>query len=621
MKRLFLTAAAAAMLAISGPAAAQADGKIIRHLEPSNWWVGMQCPGLQLMVHGRDIGKTEVSISYHGVEVRSVERVENPNYLFVNLRLADTVEPGSFDIVFSYNKRVVTRARYELKPRAQGSAQRAGFGPDDAIYLIMPDRFANGNTANDTLPTMLEGVHRDAPYGRHGGDLAGVEQHLDYIRQLGMTAIWLNPVQENNMPQSSYHGYAITDYYAVDARLGTLDEYKRLVDQCHAKGLKMIMDMVFNHCGTNHWWMKDLPMTDWLNSLDTYGRSSFRLSTVADPHVSKFDFYKTTRGWFDTSMADMNMANPYVQNYLIQNSIWWIETVGLDGIRQDTYPYPDKHGMARWQARLAQEYPNFNTVGEVWISQASKLCYWQKDFPASDGFNSNLPSLMDFPLQDAISRAFTEESGWSTGIMRLYDALADDYLYPNPDNMVVFGENHDVGRLLNLVGGKVENLKLATAFLATVRGIPQLYTGTEVLMAGNGFDGHCFIREDFAGGWPGDAADAFTAAGRTPEQNDMFDFTARLFNFRLHSEALRRGRLIHFLPVNDVYVYFRIAPEQTVMVILNNGTSRQTLNTADYAEVLAGFTSGTDVVSGHAIDSLSYLGIDGKTAMVIDLKR
>lgn len=600
------------------PALAQKKAALkLQHVEPMNWWVGMKNPNLQLLIHAPRIAESVPSIDYKGVTIKEVIHTTNPNYMFINLEIAPETEAGAFDITFNRLGIEIASYRYELKERKQGSAQRMGFTADDAIMLVMPDRFANGNQYNDALPGMTEKADRNEPYGRHGGDLQGISDNLDYFTNLGMTALWLNPVQENDMPASSYHGYAITDYYAVDARLGSIDEYKSLADKMHEKGLKLIMDMVFNHCGTEHWWMKDLPCEDWIFQWDgKYQNSSFRLSTVADPHVSKRDLRIATEGWFDKSMADMNLRNPLVLNYLIQNSIWWIEEVGIDGIRQDTYPYPDKHGMREWNLRVREEYPNFNIVGEAWISQASKLCYWQKDALNRDGFNSELPTIMDFPLQEAICRAFTEAPGWDTGIMRLYDALANDHVYANTQNLMVFGENHDVGRLLNQVGMDVNNLKLATAFLATVRGIPQLYIGTEVLMSGNGFDGHCHIREDFPGGWKGDKENYLTA--RPQAQNDMYQYTARLFNYRKTSDAIRNGQLTHFLPENEVYVFFRHTADQCVMVIINNNKEPQTINGNTYSEILAPTAKGKDIISGKSFDSLATITIAGKTAMVIE---
>jgi glycosidase len=481
----------------------------------------------------------------------------------------------------------------------------------------MPDRFANANPANDDMPNLIEKADRKADYGRHGGDLQGVMEHIDYIKNLGMTALWMTPVLENNMPQSSYHGYAITNYYEVDARLGSLDEYKQLSDKLHQNGMKLIMDMVFNHCGTNHWWMKDLPCKDWIFQWNGNPmRSSYRLSTVADTHCSEYDLRQATEGWFDNSMADMNLGNELVKNYFIQNSIWWIETVGLNGIRQDTYPYPEKNAMREWNLRVREEYPNFNIVGEAWISEASKLAYWQKNANNKDGYNSELPTIMDFPLMEAIYRAFNEQPSWDDGIIRLYNSLANDYLYADPMHIMVMGENHDAGRLLTKLNGNVNSLKMATAFLATVRGIAQWYVGTEVLMEGDAVQ-HAYIRRDFAGGWQGDKENNFTA--RKGAAADMYDYTARLFNYRKQSDALRHGELLHFLPVNEVYVYFRYTDKECVMVVMNNSDAEQKLDTPRYAEKLAQYTNGKDIISGQSVD-INNITIKAKTALVVELK-
>ena len=592
----------------------------LKRVEPLNWWVDMANPNLQLLVYGNNISTADVRINYQGVALKEIIKVENPNYLFVNLHIAPGTKPGSFDIEFVKDKKKVATYPYELKARESNSRLRQGFNASDAIYLVMPDRFANGNPANDDMPAMVEKCDRKAPYGRHGGDLAGIAAHLDFIGDLGMTAIWINPVQENNMPASSYHGYAITDYYLVDARFGTNNDFKQLVDQSHSKGIKIIMDMVFNHCGTRHWWMSDLPMADWINQWTDFTRSNYRLSTISDPYVSKRDYDLAARGWFDNTMADLNLRNPLMLNYLVQNSIWWIEFAGLDGIRQDTYPYPDKQGMAHWARRIAEEYPNFNIVGEAWIAQASKLCYWQKDFPNRDGFNSYLPSLMDFPIQDAIVKAFNEKAGWDSGLMRLYDVLADDHLYPNPLNMVTFGENHDVGRLLHLLKGNVQSLKMAMTFLATTRGIPQLYYGTELLMDGNGFDGHANIRLDMPGGWEGDQINGFTHQGRSSVQNDMVHHISKIFNYRKGSKVLQYGNLLHFVPQDDIYVYFRYLGSQAVMVIMNNNDEVKTVSGSDFDEFLQNYKSGIDVMTGESITALDVFSLPAKSSKVIELK-
>ncbi len=624
MKHLTTLAALACLVVAAQPAMAKKTTSPVDYVEPANWWVGMHHPTVQVMLHGQDISQYDVQLdNAAGAVLDSVVRTDNANYLFLDLDISSMTSASTIDIVLRSQdkKKEAGRVSYELREREAGSADRKGFDASDAIMLIMPDRFVNGDPTNDTVDGMLEKADRNEPYGRHGGDLAGIEQNLDYFVDLGMTALWFTPVLENDMPQSSYHGYAITDYYNIDRRLGTIEDFRRITDKCHERGLKMIMDMVFNHFGTSHKWMRDLPAKDWIFDWNgQYVNSNFRLSTVSDPHVAHYDQRITTEGWFDRTMADTNMRNPLMRNYLIQNSIWWIETIGLDGIRQDTYPYPDKEAMREWNLRVREEYPDFNIVGETWIAQASKLCYWQKDHVNADGYNSELPTIMDFALQAAIQHAFVEEPSWDGGMMRIYDVLADDHVYPNTDNLLIFGENHDVGRLRNLVGGSLAKLKLATALLATMRGIPQLYVGTEVGMTGDGYAGHCFIREDFAGGWEGDEQSNLTADKRQGEAAEMYDYTARLFRFRKTSKALQTGKLTHFMPRNEVYVYFREAGDETVMVVINNNKEQQKLDPRIYFEKLSGHASGHDIVSDQDVD-LCNIVVDGETAMVVSLTK
>lgn len=597
-----------------------AASKIKDRLEPPSWWIGFKNPVVQLMAYSENIGLLRPEINHPGLSIQKITAVKNPNYLFIDVLIDDNAAPGTVEIEFKDGKRTKKTMSFELLQRREGSACREGFNSSDAIYLIMPDRFANGNPSNDDVPGMIEKADRDAPYGRHGGDLEGIIQHLDYIVDMGFTAIWLNPVLENNMPESSYHGYATTDYYKIDPRFGSNEDYKKLVEIANKKGLKVIKDMIFNHCGSNHWWMNDLPTDDWIN----YGhfiRSNYRLSTISDPNASKADLKLATEGWFDSSMPDLNLRNELLRNYLIQNSIWWIEYAGLQGIRQDTYPYPDKYAMAEWNKRINLEYPNFNIVGEAWIGDPSKLCYWQKDFPNADGFNSHLKTIMDFPLMDAMHKAFNEKGGgWMDGLMRLYNVLADDHLYPDVNNMLVFPENHDVGRIFTILNNDIRKLKMATAFVATVRGIPQWYYGTEILMSGNGYEGHANIRQDFPGGWPGDSTNAFTPAGRTNQQNEMVNYLTKILNFRKYSKPIHHGKTLHFIPENNVYVYFRYLDDEAVMVILNNSEDeKRTISGDRFAEILNRYSKGKDILSGQTLDTLDSFDIEAKSARIIEL--
>lgn len=592
----------------------------LKKVEPPFWWIGMEVQELQLLVYGNNISGKSVEINYQGVELIEVVKTENPNYLFLNLVITEKVKAGIFQIKFKNNNKIVHSYDYELKERKAGSKERKGFNSSDAIYLIMPDRFSNGNPENDNMPGMIEKANRDDPNGRHGGDIKGITNQIDYFKELGITTLWLNPVLENNMPKYSYHGYAITDFYKVDSRFGTNEDYKNLIDDCHKKGLKMIMDMVFNHCGSYHWWMKDLPQKDWVHQFTEFTRSNYRAGTVADPHASQYDKTKMLSGWFDTSMPDLNQKNKLLANYLIQNSIWWIECFGLDGIRMDTYPYSYKEFMADWMNRINIEYPNFNVVGESWLSSASAVAYWQKNANNRDSYESHLPSVFDFPLMFAIGDAFIENNTWDKGIVRLYDALGQDFLYGNPDKLVVFADNHDTERFFSKIAENYNDFKNAMTFLLTTRGIPLIYYGTEILMTGHENRGHGDIRKDFPGGWKVDKKNAFTKEDRNHKQNDAFNFIKNLLNYRKNNKVVQTGKLVHFIPENGVYVYFRYNDENTVMVIISNNDKLIKLETESYSEILKNYSTGTNILNGQKIDDLENINIAPKSSMVVELK-
>ncbi len=592
----------------------------LERVEPPFWWKGFKNPNLQLLIYGMEIGKTTVSIKNPGVELVKVHKVDNPNYLFLDLKILPAARPGNFAINFIYQGKTVTTYSYQLIDRVKNSANRKGFDASDAIYLLMPDRFSNGDPANDNVEGMLEKADRTNPNGRHGGDFTGISNHLDYIKDLGITTIWLNPVLENNQDIYSYHGYSTTNYYKVDPRFGTNTDYVALCRDIHTKGMKVIMDMVFNHCGSGHWWMKDLPMPDWLNQFPEFTQTSNRASTVSDPHVSGYDADKYVRGWFVKSMPDLNQHNPFMARYLIQNSIWWIEYVGLDGIRQDTYPYPFKDFMATWVAEVMREYPNFNIVGECMMGVPALVAYWQKDSRNRDGYNSNLPSLVDFPLADALKVAFMEKDGWGTGIVKLYDIVAQDFLYSNPMNLMVIADNHDINRFLDFMGDDVRKLKMAMAFILTTRGIPQIYYGTEILMTTGIDKGDGMKRKDFPGGWAADSVNAFVPGSLGPEQQSMHTYMTRLLQWRKGKEVIHAGKLMQFLPVDGVYVYFRYNDTDTVMVVLNNHeTEAKSVDVKVLAEMVKGFRSGREVLTGQAISDLSKWIIQPKSAAIIEL--
>jgi glycosidase len=588
----------------------------LNRVEPPFWWTGFKNPELQLMVHGERISETTPSISYEGVELVSSTAVENPNYLFINLRLSPDVKPGKFEISFRQNGKSIITSSYELKAREKNSAHRVGFNTSDVMYLIMPDRFANGDPSNDSQAGQLEKANRNDPDGRHGGDLKGIQDNLGYIRENGYTAIWVNPVLENNMPRVSYHGYSTTDFYKVDSRLGTNADYQQLGSEAKKIGIKLVMDMIFNHCGSSHWWMKDMPMKDWINGFPNYKITNHKKATVQDPYVSEVDSKEFTDGWFVPTMPDLNQRNPYLANYLIQNSIWWIEYAGLDGIRMDTYPYPDKQMMAGWTCKVMEEYPEFNIVGEEWNTNPAAVAFWQKGKNNPNAYSSCLPSLMDFPLQDAIVRSMTEDYG----LNRLYETLALDYLYPKADNLVIFADNHDTERFFTAIGQDIFKYKTAMTFLMTTRGIPQVYYGGEILMTGYKREGDGLLRKDFPGGWQGDLINGFTGVGLTALQADARQFMKKLVNWRKGKVVIHNGLLKHYYPKDNFYVYFRFNGKETVMVILNMNTEVKTLNTDRFAESIKGSTTAKDVISGTVFNDLNNITLPAKTPMVLELK-
>ncbi|MCE1197828.1 MAG: glycoside hydrolase family 13 protein [Marinilabiliales bacterium] len=591
----------------------------LERVEPAFWWVGFKNHDLQLLVHGTQISLTKPEISYPGVEIESVLTVQSPNYLFINLRLSAAVQPGKFPIHFLLNGKPVQRFDYELKAREAGSAERMGFNNSDVLYLIMPDRFANGDPSNDSRPDMADKLNRGEQYGRHGGDIKGMLDHLDYVVDQGYSALWLNPVLENDMPEASYHGYATTDFYRVDRRYGTNEDYKQLAAEAKKKGVKMIMDMIFNHCGTGHWWMKDLPCNDWLNA-DARTITNHRKSVQQDPYGSKVDKDEFHNGWFVPSMPDLNQRNPLMARYLIQNSIWWIEYIGLAGIRMDTYPYPDPQMMAQWTKEVMNEYPHFNIVGEEWNLNQAQVAYWQRGKVNPDGYRSYMPSLMDFPLQDGIVRAFSEKEGWSEGINRLYDVLALDFLYPAPADLVIFADNHDTERFFTAIHEDFSKFKMAMAFLMTTRGTPQIYYGSDILMTGRKSEGDGMLRKDFPGGWAGDKVNAFTGEGLTDQQKEAQQFLKKLITWRKNKEVIHHGKMLHYLPKEGVYVFFRYNEKETVMVLFNNADTAKPFKAAHYAEGLKGSNSGREVISGKQLDDLSSLQLPAHTAMIVELK-
>ncbi|KAA3660927.1 MAG: alpha-amlyase [Calditrichaeota bacterium] len=606
------------LLATMAPISAQPKYNLQR-LEPPFWWAGMKNPDVQLLVYGANISDLKPVIDYPGVKMQETIRVKNPNYLFINLSLTPDTKPGQFDIKFQKDGRHILTHKYTIHEREKKSAARQGFTTSDVIYLITPDRFANGNTGNDSNDHLKEKVNRSDPDGRHGGDLQGISDHLDYIKDMGFTGIWLNPVLENDQERYSYHGYSTTDFYQIDARFGSNDEYVQLSRKAQEMGIKLIMDMIVNHCGSGHWWMSDLPTDDWLNNQEKYVRTNHRRTTVKDPYAARTDYRGFVDGWFVRTMPDMNAKNSLMANYLIQNAIWWIEYAGLGGIRMDTYSYSDMHFLAKWVKRIMQEYPNFNIVGEEWSPDPAIVAYWQRGKINANGYKSPLPSLMDFPIQQAMSRGLNAEESAFKGLSQLYEMLATDFIYPDPFNLVTFPDNHDMSRFYTQVNEDYGLFKLGVSFILTTRGIPQIYYGTEILMSNPGTDRHGIIRSDFPGGWQEDKVNGFRGDGLTEKQKQAQIFFRKLLNWRKKTPVIHNGKLTHFAPVFGVYVYFRYDENSKVMVLLNKNEKEVSLPTARFKEMLAGVVSGQDIFTGKTYDLREKLSLPARSPLILEV--
>lgn len=593
----------------------------LEKVEPPFWWSDMNLEELQVMFYGENIADYNVEVS-DAVVINNIRRTENPNYLFVTIN-SDEIPAGEIEFSFKKDGEVAFTKPYQFRKREEGSRFREGFDASDVIYLIMPDRFANGNPENDSHPAMVEKVNRDKKGGRHGGDIQGIIDHLDYLEDLGVTAIWSTPLLEDNDSTYSYHTYAQSDVYNIDPRFGTNEDYKRLASEMEERDMKLIMDYVTNHWGAEHWMIKDLPTYNWIHQFPGYKNSTYRMSTQIDPHAAESDYEDAIEGWFVKTMPDLNQDNPLVQNYLIQNAIWWIEYAGLDGFRVDTYSYNDKEGIAKWTKAVMEEYPNFNIVGEVWMHDQAQIAYWQKDSEvgAIQNYNSHLPSVMDFTLYDALTAAFNEENAnWNSGMIRVYNNFVNDFLYPNPDNLLVFAGNHDTNRINETFDGDLDKYKLAMTLILTTRGIPQIYYGDEIGMRGKKSEGDGDIRRDFPGGWEGDEINAFSEEGRTEMQDAYHSFTKKLLNYRKNNEVLHFGKLLQYVPRDNVYVYFRYNEEDAVMVIINNSPEARKLDPDRFSEGLEGYNSGVNILTGEKIDLEETITVEGKTPMVIELK-
>ena len=587
-------------------------------VEPPFWWAGMKIENLQLIVNAPQIRDAEPSISYPGIKIDSVVRLDSPNYQIIYLNVASSATPGKMDIFFK-NGEKSSKITYELRKR-DGVLPNT-FTSEDVLYLIMPDRFADGDTTNNNITEGLDfpvQVNRNSPNARHGGDLKGIEQHLDYIESLGMTAIWLNPVLENDMPGGSYHGYATTNYYKVDPRFGTNEDYVNLIAKAHEKDMKVVMDMIFNHSGSEHPWMKDMPSKDWYNNPDGDVMTNFRLSTINDPYASKYDYERSVKGWFVPSMPDLNQCNPHVMKYLIQNSIWWIEYSKIDGIRMDTYPYADMQPMAQWIIDVRTEYPGFNIVGECWYGDVPGTAYWQEG-NSLNANNTMLPTVMDFPTMLIANSTFHGNTlEYGKGLNEIYNRLSLDYLYKDTQSVLTFLDNHDTDRFLLEMPKNLDSWKQGIAFLLTTRGIPQIYYGTELLMNGTKKISDGNIRLDVPGGFPGDEHNEFTAAGRSELQNEAYDFIAKLAKWRKGNKVISQGKLLHFMPENGLYVYQRSLDGKRVIVMMNGTDKQLDVDMKPYKEILEPGNALRDVITGETITIIPKMTFEPRALYILE---
>ena len=625
-------------------AAALSAGEVTR-VEPLSWWTGMKTD-LQLLVNGEGIGAYTVSIEGgKGVKVTAVHKADSPNYLFVDVEVGKKAKPGTYTLVFRNGADEIRRP-YAIAAREPGSADRDSYTTADLIYLIVPDRFANGDPSNDSTPDTDDKANRSMPMGRHGGDLQGIIDHLDYIADLGATALWSTPLLGDNAPRGSYHGYACSDYYHIDPRYGSNELYREMVRKAHEKGIKIILDVVTNHSSTEHWWMKDLPFKDWVHMNDPYVNSNHQMGLALDPNASKADLAIMEEGWFVPNMPDMNLDNPYMLKYFQQWAVWWIEYSGLDGFRVDTWFYNEKYPMAQWAKAVTDEYPKFNIVGEVWQANPDFVAYWQKDNPNSDGFNSYLPSIMDFPLQGAISNALTapipgqeeQRQGPPQGrgrrggpdISGVYNALSHDFLYHDLSHMLIFLSNHDIARIGDTFGHDPRRMKIAFTLLATLRGIPQLFYGDEMMfVTGSPRRDDGRLRMDFPGGWAGDPVDLFTEEGRRKaaadsawaHAADLHDYARTLFQWRKGATAVQNGKTLHFIPQDNTYGYFRYNDESVVFVFINNATEERKVSWSRFREITEGLGTGRNVISGEAVTVCDDTAVPPLSSLIVEYKK
>lgn len=589
-------------------------------VEPPNWWFGMEVDTVQLMIHGENIAELDPMLgSGSKAFITNKSSSENPNYLWITLDLNKLTKEETVKISFCKSGKKVHTIKYHIREKPASNVK--GFDQSDAIYLITPDRYANGDPSNDNIEGFEDKVDRSISGGRHGGDLAGIKRQIDYIAEMGYTTIWLNPIIENNNDEYSYHGYGSTDFYKVDRRFGSNEEYQDFVDACHKKGIKVIMDMIHNHCSVQHPWMADLPASDWLNEWSSYTETNHKKSTLQDIYAAELDKKEYLDGWFVPTMPDLNQRNPMLSTYLIQNAIWWSIYLDLDGIRMDTYSYPDKSYMQQWVWSMQKEVPQVSIVGEEWTVNPAHIAYWQKGKVNPDGFSSDLEFLMDFPTNQILSKALTEEESWDKGIGKLYESIANDFMYPIPENLLLFPDNHDMVRAYTSLGEDLNLMKMAMVFCLTIRGIPQIYYGTEILMTSPTYRDDGLIRGDYPGGWKGDTINAFTNDGLSKDQIDFKQYSTDVLQWRKSKSVIHYGKLVHFVPKDGVYVYFRYDDDDTVMVILNKNHENYLLDLSRFEQFLGNeSSSGLDIIENETISLTGSLSLDPRRSYIIEVE-
>ncbi len=592
------------------------SSQTIERVDPPNWWTGMKYNNVELLIKSKNIRNATFSTKEKDITIDDVIYPENPDYVYVDITISKNATPGVKKIDYKIGKKNYV-LKYELKERQRSDNIHQGINTSDVMYLITPDRFANGDAKNDVIESMKDpAFDRDENDARHGGDLRGIINKLNYIKSLGMTATWLNPIEENDMDATSYHGYAFTDHYKVDARFGTNADYLEYVEKSHNKKLKVIKDVVYNHFGINHYLIKELPSKTWIHNWNKFTRTNYRASVLMDPHASKADIKQMSDGWFDTSMPDMNQNNVHVAKFLIQNSIWWIENFGIDAFRVDTYPYSDQKFMSNLTKTIYEEYPDFTIFGEAWVTGVTAQAWVTSGFHRGKDFTSYMNGITDFSLKDAIIATVKEDFGWSTGVSKIYYTLVWDYLYKDPNANVIFIDNHDLDRFLGVADRDMKDYRMALGILFTTRGIPQLFYGAEINMERGG--AHGYLRQDFEGGWEEDKLDKFTREGRTKDENQTWDYISKLANWRLSSSAVKEGKLMQFVPENSIYVYFRYDNLQTIMVVVNAGQEDADINIGRFEEMTCGYLKARDIISDKTYD-INEIKVQSRTTSIFEL--